>query len=84
MPDAELATTNNAQHILNSQTTHAYLSEGLHHVRASPGVRHVGDLGLLLQDQLRVARNTGTELRGQTKSLVEGVRVQRLTGQTDR
>ncbi len=53
-------------------------------MRASPRVRHVGDLSLLLQDQLRVARNAGTELRGQTKSLVEGVGVQRLTGQTER
>ena len=64
--------------------SYAYLGECLHHVRAAPGVRHVGDLGLLLQDQLRVAGNAGTELRRQTQGLVEGVGVQGLKNRQGR
>ncbi len=55
------------------------LGQRLHHVGPAPGVRHAGDLGLLLQDQLRVAGDARTELRGQAQRLVECVRVQRLT-----
>lgn len=46
---------------------------------AAPGVGDVGDLGLLLQDQLRVAGDARTELRGQAQGLVKRVGVQRLS-----
>jgi hypothetical protein len=40
--------------------------------------------GLLLQDQLRVARDAGRELGRQRHRLVEGVGVQRLGAAEDR
>jgi hypothetical protein len=64
--------------MLDSCSNVPYLGERLHHVGAAPRVRHRRDLRLLLQDQLRVARHAGAELRRQAQCLVEGIRVQRL------
>ena len=47
------------------------LRQLLHHVAAGPGVDHVGDVGLFLDDQLRVARDARAELGGQRDRLVE-------------
>jgi hypothetical protein len=54
------------------------LRQRLHHVAAGPGVDHVGDVRLFLDDQLRVARDAGAELGGQRDGLVEAVGVQAL------
>ena len=48
------------------------LRQLLHQVAAGPGVDHAGDVGLLLDDQLRVARDARAELGGQRDRLVEG------------
>ncbi len=52
--------------------------EGLDEVGASQGIHHVADLGLFLDDDLRVAGNPGREVRREVGGLVQGVRVQRL------
>ena len=54
------------------------LRERLHHVAAGPGVDDAGDVRLLLQDELGVARDAGRELGGQRDRLVEAVGVQAL------
>ena len=47
------------------------LGQLLHHVAAGPGVDHVGDVGLFLDDELRVARDARAELGRQRDRLVE-------------
>ena len=54
------------------------LRERLHHVAARPGVDHVGDVRLFLNDQLRVAGNARAELGRQGNGFVKAVGVQRL------
>ena len=60
------------------------LRQRLHQVGAAPGIDRVGDAGFLLDDQLRVARDAGRELRRQRDGLVERVGVQRLRAAEDR
>ena len=54
------------------------ISEGLHHVRAAPWVRYLGDAGLLLDDDLGVAGDAGTLDGGKAQRLIKGVGVEGL------
>ena len=54
------------------------LGQFLHHVAAGPRVDHVGDVGLFLDDELGIARNTGRKLCRQRDGLVKTVGVQAL------
>lgn len=54
------------------------IGEGLHHIGPTPGVSHLRDARLLLEDDLCIAGNAGALDRGQTQSLVKRVSVQRL------
>lgn len=54
------------------------IREGLHHVRAPPGVGDLGDARLLLDDDLGVPGDASALHRGQTQSFVERVGVERL------
>ena len=54
------------------------MGEPLHVVRAAPRVDRPGGAGLLLQQQLGIARDPGGEVGGQRQRLVERVGVQRL------
>ena len=49
-----------------------------HHVTTRPGVDHAGDMGLFLNNELRVEGNPGRELGGQRNGLVKAVGVQAL------
>ncbi|OIQ63300.1 hypothetical protein GALL_551590 [mine drainage metagenome] len=40
------------------------LRQLFHHIAASPGVDHVGDVGFFLDDELRVAGDAGAEFGG--------------------
>mmetsp|Transcript_40575 Transcript_40575/g.96083 ORF Transcript_40575/g.96083 Transcript_40575/m.96083 type:complete len:549 (-) Transcript_40575:32-1678(-) len=60
------------------------VGQGLHHVAPRPGVHNLGDAGLVLHDELGVARDACREVRGQRNRLVEGVGVERLGPAHDR
>mmetsp|Transcript_7682 Transcript_7682/g.12905 ORF Transcript_7682/g.12905 Transcript_7682/m.12905 type:complete len:637 (+) Transcript_7682:3-1913(+) len=54
------------------------VGEGLHHVGSSPGVDDLGEVGLSLEDELRVSGDARRVECGQTDSFVEGVGVEGL------
>ena len=43
----------------------------LDEIRPTPGVRHVRDAGLFLQNQLRIASDTSAKFRWQTQRFIE-------------
>eukprot|EP00756_Hemistasia_phaeocysticola_P038922 Hpha_TRINITY_DN16789_c0_g6::TRINITY_DN16789_c0_g6_i1::g.80399::m.80399 len=57
---------------------HQLIGQRLHHVRPGPGVNHLSDSSLLLEDELSVTRELRTEGGGETHGLVEGVGVEGL------
>jgi hypothetical protein len=54
------------------------LRQALHQVAAGPGVDDAGDVGLFLDDELRVARDAAAGFGGQRNGFVEAVGVQAL------
>ena len=54
------------------------LGEFFHHVGTSPRIDHVGDVGFFLNDQLRVAGNTGREFGWQGNGFIQCIGMQRL------
>ena len=54
------------------------LRQCLHHVAASPGVDHVGNVGFFLDDELGVARDARRKFGGQRNRFVKAVGVQAL------
>ena len=63
---------------------HQFVGQALHIVAAGPRVHHLGDAGLFLQVDLRVAGDARRKIGGQRDGLVERVGVQRLRVSQDR